>query len=69
MFLQYWMLGIIIIMSAFWAEYRNRAGYKSGKFVGAALMLFSLRDKNLIEIDDKGTISAKQTVNEVIDVR
>lgn len=69
MFLQYWMLGILIIMSAFWAEYRNRAGYKSGKFVGGVLMLFSLRDKNLIDIDDKGIVSAKQTINEVIDDR
>jgi hypothetical protein len=63
------MLGVLAILTGLWAEYRNRAGYRSGKFDGAALMLFSLRDKNLIEIDDKGIVKAKQTISEAIDVR
>jgi hypothetical protein len=63
------MLGVLAILTGLWAEYRNRAGYKAGRFDGAACMLFSLRDKNLIDIDDQGIVKAKKTINEAVDVK
>ena len=59
MFLQYWMLGIIIIMSAFWAEYRNRVGFKSGVSTGVTSLLWTLKEKDIIEIDARGKIKPK----------
>ena len=47
MFLQYWMLGVLIILTGLWAEYRNRVGFKSGISTGMRSTLWVLKIMNL----------------------
>lgn len=68
MFLQYWMLGILIILTGLWAEYRNRVGFKSGVSTGMTSLLWALKEKDIIEIDAKGKIQPK-VKQEILDVR
>jgi len=68
MFLQYWMLGILIILTGLWAEYRNRVGFRSGVSVGMEKTLWTLKEKNIIDIDSKGKILPKFK-QEILDVR
>jgi len=68
MFLQYWMLGILIILTGLWAEYRNRVGFRSGVSVGMETTLWTLKEKDIIDIDSKGKILPKFK-QEILDVR
>jgi hypothetical protein len=62
------MLGVLIIVTGLWAEYRNRVGFKLGVSTGVASLLFALKEKDIIEIDAGGKIQPKFKP-EVIDVR
>lgn len=68
MFLQYWMLGILIILTGLWAEYRNRVGFKSGVSIGMKTTLWTLKEKDIIDIDATGKILPKFK-QEILDVR
>jgi len=68
MFLQYWMLGVLIILTGLWAEYRNRVGFRSGVSVGMETTLWTLKEKDIIDIDSKGKILPKFK-QEILDVR
>ena len=68
MFLQYWMLGVLIILTGLWAEYRNRAGFKLGVSQGMTTLLWALKEKDIIEIDARGKIQPK-VKQEILDVR
>jgi hypothetical protein len=62
------MLGVLIILTGLWAEYRNRVGFKSGVSIGMKSTLWALKEKDIIEIDAKGTILPKSK-QEILDVR
>jgi len=62
------MLGILIILTGLWAEYRNRVGFRSGVSVGMEKTLWTLKEKNIIDIDSKGKILPKFK-QEILDVR
>jgi hypothetical protein len=61
------MLGVLIILTGLWAEYRNRVGFKSGVSAGITTLLWALHEKDIIEIDAKGKIQPK-VKQEIIDV-
>jgi hypothetical protein len=67
MFLEYWMLGIVAILTGVWAEYRNKVGYRQGIHEGIQSLLTILTEGDIIEIDNKGIITPKS--QETIDVR
>jgi hypothetical protein len=62
------MLGILIILTGLWAEYRNRVGFRSGVSVGMETTLWTLKEKDIIDIDSKGKILPKFK-QEILDVR
>lgn len=67
MFLEYWMLGILAILTGVWAEYRNRVGHRQGIHEGIKTLLDILSESDIIEIDNKGMIKPK--IQETADVR
>lgn len=67
MFLEYWMLGVLAVLTGAWAEYRNLMGYRKGVHDGVKALIVVLQNNNVIDIDDAGTIKAKK--QEIIDVR
>jgi hypothetical protein len=62
------MLGVLAILTGLWAEYRNRMGFRSGVSTGITSLLWALKEKDIIEIDAKGTIKPKSK-QEILDVR
>jgi len=53
------MLGVLAILTGLWAEYRNRMGFRSGVSVGMTSLLWTLKEKDIIEIDARGKIKPK----------
>lgn len=68
MFLDLWMIGILIAMSAFWAEYRNIVGVRQGRVQGvtdgANAMLHLLVEDKIIMIDSDGKIRPRASYKE-----
>jgi hypothetical protein len=69
MFLEWWMIGILIAMTAFWAEYRNKVGEKEGHTQGLAdgakAILMILVEDEVIIIDGEGIIHPKTKKREI----
>jgi hypothetical protein len=63
MFLEWWMIGVLIAVTAFWAEYRNKVGVKEGHIEGvkdgAKALLIILVEDQVIMIDGEGKIRPK----------
>lgn len=68
MFLEWWMIVIVAIMTGLWAEYRNikgrEEGFTNGVREGAKTMLHILLQDKIIAIDDEGTIHPVQQGDE-----
>lgn len=56
MFLEWWMIGILIAVTGLWAEYRNIKGQRAGYLEGVQKVISDLYDRKIIDIDDNGNI-------------
>jgi hypothetical protein len=50
MFLEYWMIAAVILVTGLWAEYRYRRGVLAGTEVTVVVLL----EKKMIKIDSNG---------------
>lgn len=70
MFLDWWMIGVLIVITALWAEYRNVVGVRQGRHKGitdgATAMLHILVEDKVIMIDGDGKIRPRTSYREQI---